>query len=123
MNVEMLWFECWVCGIPFGMSRSCRDRFKVKGGTFHCINGCALGFGESENDKLKAKLTHAENSIATKERLLAAARKEATRFKCPHCPKSYANQNGVLRHVRDVHQAPLRLAANAGPNALNSKVS
>ena len=123
MEIKMLWFECWDCGVPFGMSVRSRDNYVRDGSVFHCVRGCRLSFGEGEIKRLQRQIDAKNGQLARAESALRIARREAERYKCPHCPKTYATNAGVLRHVRDVHEAPLRLPKDAGPDALNSKVN
>lgn len=56
MMVTMVWYECWNCGVPFGMSKQ-RDRdYRNSGNSFHCIKGCSLRFGEGKVIKLEREL-------------------------------------------------------------------
>ena len=121
--MALLQYECWVCGVAFGMTEETRKRYTQNGGTFYCVNGCKLGFGESTVDKLTRELNSAK---AEAERAHVRARKaeiKAERYKCAECPKDYATADALRKHARLVHQSPLRLPKDAGPDALNSKVN
>jgi hypothetical protein len=133
MNVEMNYYECWVCGVPFGMSAERARKFGENGETFFCIKGCKLSFGEGSVKRLERQLSEAKaqaareaanlkHNLDREKRLRADAEKEAKRFKCPHCPRKYLSANKLLIHEREAHKAPLRLVKDAGPNALNTDV-
>jgi hypothetical protein len=121
--IEMVWLECWSCGVAFGMSKSFRADAVATGKTFHCVNGCRLSHGEGEVSRLKRMNEQADNALRLASAQRDAALEQAKRYKCPHCPRSYANAAKLQRHERDAHQSPLRLPKDAGPDALNSKVN
>jgi hypothetical protein len=115
--------QCCVCGIVFGMPERYVKARRNDHKEFYCPNGhnqAFLGKTEGENaiEALKqAKVEH--------ERLLSryrAMEQEAAKYKCPSCKKSYTTAAKLLKHERELHRAPLRLAKDAGPDALNSDV-
>jgi hypothetical protein len=121
----MVYLECGECGALYGMSKHFNDERRKDGKGFYCINGHSRAYrpGESAEDKLRREVFQREHELASVRRQLADANVRASRFKCPHCTRDYATQAGALKHLRETHQTPLRLASNAGPDALNSKVS
>jgi len=133
MIIEMKYQECWVCGVPFGMSVERSEKYTANGEVFFCVKGCRLSYGEGKINKLERQLAEtkakaeqeartAKYNFELQQKLRWAAEKEAKRFKCPHCPRKYASANKLLLHEREAHKAPLRLVKDAGPNALNTDV-
>lgn len=127
---EMVWLECGECGAAFGMSKQFNEQRRVDGKSFYCINGHSRAYVKSSLEKANETIAEKERALATlRDRLLSAenesrvARDKAARFKCPHCTRDYATRAGVLKHEREAHRSPLRLTKDAGPDALNSKVS
>ncbi len=128
--VEMVWRECWVCGVAFGISRSYETSARRDGTVIFCVRGCRLGLGESDESKLRkqldaknAELVRKNTDLLLAQARVTAAQREAAKFKCPHCPRRYVGKGTLLRHIRDHHETPLRLASNAGPDAHNTKVN
>lgn len=119
----LLQYECWVCGVVFGMTEETRKRYTQRGGTFYCVNGCKLGFGESTVDKLTRELASAKAEAERQTTRRCAAEQKALRYKCTECVKDYASAEALRKHVRLVHQSPLKLPKDAGPSALNTKVN
>jgi hypothetical protein len=119
--IEMVWFECG-CGVAYGMSKSFYESARITGRSFYCVNGCTLSYGEGEVARLRRLKEQAERLAKSARAERDAALKQAERYKCPHCPRTYATAAKLQRHERDTHQSPLRLPKDAGPDALNSKV-
>jgi hypothetical protein len=119
----MIEYECWSCSASFGMTDETRKRLVANGTAFFCINGCRLTFGKGRVHALEEQLAEEKERTRRESARAQVAMRAAQRFKCPHCVRSYATRQGLLKHDREVHKAPLRLAKNAGPDALNSKVS
>ncbi len=119
---EMAVYYCWTCDAPFAMSRAMEDRVEKDGSTFYCVKGCRLSFGEGKVTRLKRQLATAQSDAKRAKSREHAAVRKSKRFKCPSCPRDYATAAGLQKHIRNVHQAPLKLADNAGPTAVNTKV-
>lgn len=123
ISVKMKWFECWACGLPFGMPAEYETTCRRKETTFYCPRGCRLVFGESEATRLKRELERAQSKLRVAEQETAQARRKAKRYKCPDCTRDFATAKGVKKHQRLTHMSPLALTEDAGPNAYNSKVN
>lgn len=123
-SVEMVYFTCGSCGTLMGMSRVLHDIRWEDRKDFWCPLGCKVRFvGESKEQKLIRERDAAVRAEALAKIARDAALKQARRFRCPHCPKSYASAQKLKGHERLAHMAPLRLPKDAGPDALNSKVN
>lgn len=70
----MITVNCGSCGVIFAMSRSHQAGLMRDGGTFYCLNGHARVYSETVADKLKK----AQAELESKNRLLTAAKCEAT---------------------------------------------
>lgn len=123
MMVQMVWYECWSCGVPFGMSEQRDHDYRRSGNSFHCIKGCKLRFGEGTVAKLERQLSASKLEATTLATLNRKAEARAAEFACPSCKRRYKTEQGLLRHMRNVHKQPLKLAEHAGPNAYNTKLS
>lgn len=56
LSVNMVAETCWVCGTAFAMSYGLHAKRKADGGSFYCPNGCHLGYGESQVEKLQKEI-------------------------------------------------------------------
>jgi len=119
MMVSMLYFECWVCGVPFGISENLRDVIRESNGVLFCPKGCRLGLGESSISKLRKEKELAERSLQAKlneanhARLVAEkAQKKAIRDKrkvelriahgvCPCCNQTFVD---IANHMVTEHK-------------------
>jgi len=120
MIVDMLYFECWSCGIPFGISRAFHASVKSSNGSFRCPKGCLLGLGKSkeqvlreEKDALQRQLqaqlnqeTHARLVAEKAARTAIAAKRKVERRiahgVCPCCNKTFADiSNHMLTEHKD----------------------
>lgn len=114
-------YECWVCGVPFGLGWQLEQNLRRDGSTFFCPKGCRLAFGESKESRLQQEVTRkqaeldqayaardqARRDTARVEREKAAVKGHLTRAKrriskgvCPCCNRSFAN---VRRHMASQH--------------------
>lgn len=114
---------CCTCGTPFAMEAALKRNLQRKGvdGTFHCPNGHAQHFADSELDKLRQELAAEKQKLeamraraldaegrATRfrerheeaERKLERAKKRAKAGVCPDCNRTFAN---VQRHLAVKH--------------------
>jgi hypothetical protein len=105
---------CGNCGIMYGVPDDWDNRRRKDGKTFYCPNGCPRVYRETEEDRLKARLTRktAENDqLRAENRSLEARRRAAkgqltkTRKRihngvCPHCKRTFAD---VARHMNTKH--------------------
>ena len=123
MMVTMVWYECWDCGVPFGMSEQLDAARRADGKAFYCVKGCRLGFGEGTVTKLERELEIAETRASHSAVRAHLAEERARELPCPSCKRRYKTEQGLLRHMRNVHKQPLKLAEHAGPNAYNAKIS
>lgn len=120
--------SCITCGILFGIPGDFHAALQRKGSIFYCPNGHSMTYGQSEEDRLRAKLRaaeaaataardqaaaarrHAEHEAerrATAERSAAAYRGQVTRLReraakgqCPCCLRSFAD---LARHMVSQH--------------------
>lgn len=113
--LNFVYYECWACGAPFGISTGMRDAIRDNKGTLFCPRGCRLGLGESLQAKfdkeklaLQAQLNDANHArlVAEKEakRLATAKRKVEQRIAhgvCPCCNKTFAD---VSNHMLTEHK-------------------
>lgn len=119
MKVAMLYYECWVCGVPFGLSQAFKDSIQNHDGAFYCPRGCKLGFGKSRltvlaeekaasERRLQAELNSANHArlVAEKERdsAVRAKRKVERRIAhgvCPCCNKTFSD---IANHMLTEHK-------------------
>lgn len=123
ISVKMKWYECWVCGTPFGLSEKFAKACEDHDTGFYCPKGCHLGFGESRAAKLQRQLDAANLKVKAAQQEAARAMKQAKRYKCPDCTRDFATASGVKKHQRLTHMSPLALTKDAGPSAFNSKIN
>lgn len=114
VTLEMVSTECCTCGVPVVMSALMMAQRRQDGGTFYCINGHQLGFGDNENARLrkeveaqKKRVVSAEARASVAEAVQRDAQAERDRLKarvhrgvCPCCNRSFAN---VQRHMATKH--------------------
>ena len=100
--------DCISCGIEFGVPNEFDDRRRRDGKSFHCPNGHAQSYGESDAARLKAerektarlsaRLEQERAACAALERRAAAARGQVTKIKkriangvCPCCNRTFSD--------------------------------
>jgi len=107
-------YDCWVCGMPFGLSAGTVKAFVREHTPFHCPKGCRLRFGKSDADVLREQLdtqmaaTQRANRRLQDERRSHAGTKGAlTKAKrriaagvCPCCSRSFKQ---LRRHMQSQH--------------------
>ncbi len=112
--VEMVHYECWVCGIPFAISRAKATAIRRKDQTFYCPNGCKLGLGKSVESELREKLDRQEQAtqrangrLQAERRSHAATKGVLTKTKkrtgngvCPCCNRTFKQ---LARHMKAKH--------------------
>lgn len=112
---------CGECAIPFAIPVDLHKDMKKTGRRFWCPNGHGISYGESENDRLKARLESAQRGLAymttsrdaaldqaqTAELRRRAAKGQLTKIRnrvgngvCPCCNRSFAN---LARHMAGQH--------------------
>lgn len=120
-NAALVEYECWLCGIPFAISSGTEHACKHKGKGFYCPNGCHLGFGESEAQKLEKQLaqekarhdqtqaalrevravaTHHERSAIAYRGKLTSVKKRVANGVCPCCKRSFKD---LAQHMKGQH--------------------
>lgn len=136
MEVLMLYFECWSCGIPFGLSQAFRDAIKSSDGFFYCPRGCKLGLGKSRLTELREEKERSERALqaqlneANHARLIAEKttkkaitdkRKVERRIAhgvCPCCNKTFAD---IANHMLTEHRE-FRLPSGKQPKQITGAV-
>ena len=113
---------CGTCGTPYAISETLLQNLIDMNGEIFCPRGCRRVFTGSTAEQKRVK---AEETAAREKRWRLEAEDKARkeRFRCPSCGKAWAKAATLQKHMRTVHKAPLVLVADAGPDALNSKVS
>lgn len=105
---------CASCGVLFAMPDHLMTTRRENKAAFYCPNGHILTFTLSEVEKLKAELARekeasqrARDESARKDRLLSAAKAQATKIKnrvangvCPCCNRTFVN---LQRHIGTKH--------------------
>jgi len=105
---------CANCGVLFAMPQHLTASRMTDKEIFYCPNGHTLSFKKSEVDRLKEELARekeaaqrARDESARKDRLLSAARGQATKIKkrisngvCPCCNRTFIN---LQRHMGTKH--------------------
>lgn len=125
MNVDYsVILKCYQCDAPILMSAAREATLRRTHETFYCASGHGQVFrGESDEQKTIRSL---KREIEWGARRLRELGEEAALFKCLHPRCRFRNKTRaiVLEHMRHCDRAkkPRLLAANAGPDALNSKV-
>lgn len=132
MYIELITYECWVCGVPFGISQSLRDNIREKNGTLFCPKGCRLGLGESDYSKLKKQKEQAERDlqaalneanhaklVAQRERDKAIKDKRKVERRiahgvCPCCNQTFAD---IANHMLTEHK-DFRLPSGKKPKEI-----
>ena len=120
-RVALFVLDCAECGVVFGITKDYEERRRKDGVSFHCPNGHANAWNETEADRLKRELEQARSDTAWARKRMADALAEAkgtanslrvtkghmTRLKnranagvCIHCNRTFAN---VQRHMADKH--------------------
>lgn len=120
-DINMIFYQCWACGIPFALTEQFVKVLTREHKGFYCPKGCHLGFGQSEEDKLKKQLSaerakhdqtkasrdSAREECETLERSRNAVRGHLTRVKnrvgngvCPCCNRTFKN---LARHMNSKH--------------------
>ncbi len=136
MFIDLVTYECWVCGVPFGFSRNLDSVLRESGGPFFCPKGCRLAFGESavsklqrekirEQNALQAKLNEANHAKLVAERARDAAIKEKRKVErrvahgvCPCCNKTFAD---LSNHMVTEHKE-FRLPVGKKPKEITGTV-
>jgi hypothetical protein len=112
---------CANCNVPFGMTGDYISRRRKDGDGFHCPNGHANVFRDSEADKLRKQLDNARlrmewaeqdakrarESLEVAQRSKAAYKGQLTKLKnrvskgvCPCCNRTFAN---LAKHMGTKH--------------------
>lgn len=121
ITTSFRFYDCWVCGIPFGLSVGFVEAATRQHKGFNCPNGCDLRFGKSKADKLREELNsemdrrvRAERRAdrnyeltQTLERSRSALRGQVTKIKkrvgrgvCPCCNRHFTD---IERHMKSKH--------------------
>lgn len=114
METTLVAETCWVCGITWAMPWGWVRKQSEQGNCFYCPKGCKLAYGDSEIDKLKAKLSQADNRTHLAQRQLAneqknhratkghvtRQRKRAAAGVCPCCNRTFKQ---LARHMKTQH--------------------
>ena len=105
--VQLTSVECYLCSVPFGMPEGMRDNRQRDGQTFYCPVGHPQCYGDSEGDRLRARVKQLESTLLSERDQLAAAKGELAKVRkrvangvCPCCHRSFAN---VARHMKSQH--------------------
>lgn len=121
VTIHLHTLKCWVCGCSFGVDSDVYAVKRRENTTLYCPNGCRLGFGTSEADRVReelakvrrekeyveAKLSSARQKTDAVERKLSATKGVVTRIKnrvskgvCPCCNRTFVN---LQRHMASKH--------------------
>lgn len=106
--------QCGECGCEFYMPTVMYDARRQDKKTFHCPNGHARCFRESdadvlrrERDRLQQRLACKDDEIAHQRNQITALKGQATKLKkrikagvCPCCTRSFTN---LKRHMESKH--------------------
>lgn len=129
MNVEYsVVVKCYKCDAPILMSPNRERVLRESHETFFCVNGHEQAFlRKTEEQKAQdRKIAALETELQYARNTIARFADEASHFRCchPRCRFRHKIRKVVLDHMRECSRAaPMkRLPANAGPNALNSRV-
>ena len=121
MTVTIVTDECWVCGVPFGLSKEYKDDIVKRGKSFWCPNGHKLCYvTETEEDRLRKRVERLENrnhglqsDLESAGRRAAALRGVVTRTKrriakgkCPACRKSFPDLADHMGQAHPEWEAP-----------------
>lgn len=106
--------ECWVCGTPFGMAVTLRDKFDENGTTFFCPRGDRLRYGEGEVARLQREVQKAQqaaidareeakNAVITAKREVTRRQNIQKRIRAGVCPECHRHFENVERHMNTKH--------------------
>ena len=76
-SVTLVRVICGECSVPFAISETLYEKAQQRGQQFWCPNGHKIGYNETENDRLKAKLEREEHWRRDAETRATAARDQA----------------------------------------------
>ena len=115
ISTQLETHTCAVCGMLFAAPEHwVKSKCRELGGSLYCPAGHSLGFGTSENAKLKEQLAkeksardQAQAKAAEEERLRIAAEKSLkhtkVRLKGGKCPCCNRNFVSLARHLATKH--------------------
>lgn len=118
--IDYIYYECWVCGTPFALSRTLRDAIKRDNEVLFCPRGDRLGLGESDlsllqkekeksERRLQAQLNEANHARLVAERERDKAKKDKRTVEkriahgvCPCCNETFVDlSNHMVTQHKD----------------------